>query len=361
MIQNDNEKLKEVNKKLGLLDDLTKEKNRNLIFIFCPPKVGSTTLVTSLRMSCCNRMTILHIHYEEMLYVLCDVKNITINEIINYNKSLGKNVAVIDIYRTPIEHKMSTFFENISFHFNNSEENINNYNVNKIIDRFNKIYPFLCNTDYFREVYKLPLINNFDFEKKYICQYVNGIKYIKIRLKDSEIWSKLLLELLGFEIYIINDYESRTKPYSLLFKKFMEEYKLPKNYFEELDNEKIGYYLSLEEKNNYLNKWSKKITSNYISFSKEEYQLYYTISRENQYYNNIQNKHYIDEGCSCRLCNRQRIILLNKIKNGYDKIKKNEYIIHSNIINNINIKKQILIKKLSKNKFIISKNKIEMI
>ena len=74
-----NNELKEVNKKLGLSDDLTKEKNKNLVFIFCPHKVGSTTLVTSLRISCSNRMTILHMHYEEMLYVLCDIKNITIN------------------------------------------------------------------------------------------------------------------------------------------------------------------------------------------------------------------------------------------------------------------------------------------
>jgi hypothetical protein len=349
----ENTVLKEVNKKLRLSDDLTIEKNRNLIFIYCPPKVGSTTLVTSLRLSCANRMTILHIHCEEMLYVLCDIKNITINEIINYNKSLGKNVAVIDIYRTPIEHKISTFFENISFHFNNTEENINKYKVDLIIQRFNKVYPFLCNTDYFYEVYNLPFINNFDFDKKYICQYVNGIKYIKIRLKDSQNWCKILSELLGFNIYIVKDYESSSKLYSNLFNLFMKEYKIPNNYFNQLNNENMKY-LSLEEKMGYLKKWSIKIQPDFVSFSKEEYQLYYSISRENQYYFNIQNKHYIDEGCCCRLCNRKRFILLNKIKNGYDKIKKNEYIIHSNIVQDINIKKHFLIKKNVKPKLYIS-------
>ena len=121
MNNSQNNKLIEANKKLGLCDDLTKEKNRNIIFIFCPPKVGSTTLVTSFRLSCSHRMTILHIHDEEMLSVLCNIKNVTINEIINYNKSLGKYIAVIDIYRSPVEHKISTFFENISFHFNNTK------------------------------------------------------------------------------------------------------------------------------------------------------------------------------------------------------------------------------------------------
>jgi hypothetical protein len=348
-----NNKLIEANKKLGLCDDLTKEKNRNIIFMFCPPKVGSTTLVTSFRLSCSHIMTILHIHDEEMLSVLCNIKNVTINEIINYNKSLGKNIAVIDIYRSPVEHKISTFFENISFHFNNKEEIINTYNVNAIIQRFNKIYPFLCNTDYYRQVYKIPIIQNFNFEKNYIVQFVNGIKYIKIRLKDSLYWSKILLELFGWNIHIIKDYESSSKPYANLFKLFMEEYKLPNNYFQELDNETINNYLSSEEKIGYLKGWSNKLTSNFVPFSKEEYQLYYLISRENQYYNNIQHKHYIDDGCCCRLCSKKRFILLTKIKNGYDKLKKNDYIIHSNIINEFNSKKHFLVKK-PKHQFFIS-------
>jgi hypothetical protein len=338
-------KLIEANKKLGLSDDLTKEKNRNVIFIFCPPKVGSTTLVTSLRLSCSHIMSVLHIHDEEMLSVLCNIKNVTINEIINYNKSLGKNIAVIDIYRSPIEHKISTFFENISFHFNNKEENINQYNVNVIIERFNKIYPFLCNTDYYRQVYKLPIIHQFNFDKKYTCQTVNGIKYIKLRLKDSSQWSKILLELLGYNIHIIKDYESSSKPYASLLKTFMKEYKLPNNYYIELDNEKMGHYLSSEEKNDYLKGWTTKLTSNCVSFSKEEYQFYYLISRENQYYYNIQKRHYIDEGCCCRLCSRKRFILLHKIKNGYDKIKRNDYIIHSTIVNDFNKRKILLIRK----------------
>ena len=42
--------MNEVNKKFNLGDDLNIEKNRNLIFIYCPPKVGSTSLVSSIRL-----------------------------------------------------------------------------------------------------------------------------------------------------------------------------------------------------------------------------------------------------------------------------------------------------------------------
>jgi hypothetical protein len=37
-------------------------------------------------------------------------------------------VYVIDVYRSPIERKMSEFFEKIAdMHFNTTEENLNNY------------------------------------------------------------------------------------------------------------------------------------------------------------------------------------------------------------------------------------------
>ena len=55
----------------------------NLIFIYTPPKVGSTTLVSSLRLSCSNKFLTLHIHDENMLNILTNYDNkhnITIND-----------------------------------------------------------------------------------------------------------------------------------------------------------------------------------------------------------------------------------------------------------------------------------------
>ena len=60
-----------------------------------------------------------------MLHVLGNVKGITVNEIIQYNKYLGKDVYVIDVYRSPIERKISAFFEKVgAYHFNNIDENV---------------------------------------------------------------------------------------------------------------------------------------------------------------------------------------------------------------------------------------------
>ena len=105
--------LKEVNTRIGIKDDLNIEKNKTLIFVYCPPKVGSTTIVSSLRLSASNKITVIHLHNDVMLKVLFNITNTTVNEMIHFNKFLGKKVYVIDIYRTPIEHKMSSFFDHI--------------------------------------------------------------------------------------------------------------------------------------------------------------------------------------------------------------------------------------------------------
>ena len=124
--------------------NITKSSLSKIIFIYSNPKVGSTSLVTSIRMFASHIYNVIHIHDEEMLKKLSNISNVTINEIILYNKYIGKEVFVIDIYRSPIERKISTFFEKIdTYHFNNSSKNINDYNINKIINRFNKIYPYI--------------------------------------------------------------------------------------------------------------------------------------------------------------------------------------------------------------------------
>ena len=328
-----------INNKLGILPD-----QLFIVFVFCPPKVGSTSLITTLRLSLPSSFSIIHIHDELMLNVLFNITDITINEIIEYNRNLGKNIYVIDIFRTPIEHKISYFFENISYHFNNTEDQINNYDINLIIERFNKLFPYLCNTDYYRQIYNIHHIDTFDMKRKYLYQNINNVKYIKLRLDDFNSWSSILFNIFGIDIYTVKEYETNKKTISYLFKKFKENYYLPINYFHEINNEKLDYYFSIEEKNNYINVWGNKLTDYFTPFSKEEYRLYSKISGENQIYFNIQKKHYMDEGCHCSLCSIKRNNLLTKIKNK-QLITESEFIIHSKN------------KKINKNNFVIQKKK----
>ena len=311
--------LKEANDKIQIHEDMSVERNRNLVFVFVPPKVGSTSLVSSIRLWASHKFNVLHIHNEIMLKVLYDIQGITVNELVEYNKSLGKQVYVIDVFRSPIEHKMSAFFETLSsFHFNTSIEQLKKFKVEKLIQRFNRIFPYIANNDYYREKYGLDIVVPFDFDKKYILQRKNDINYIKLRLKDSNEWGKILSGLLNTEIRIVKDYETENKPIKDIYKAFKDNYRLPVNLLELMkNNELLNNYYSEDERAQYFESWSSKINMEETRiYSTEEFNLYNEISVENQCMNDTHTEHYIDLGCTCLACSSKRARLLEKIKRG---------------------------------------------
>jgi len=345
--------LKEVNTRIGIKDDLSLEKNKTLIFVYCPPKVGSTTIVSSLRLSASNKITVIHLHNDVMLKVLFNITNTTVNEIIHFNKFLGKNVYVIDIYRTPIEHKMSSFFENIdTFHFNTSIENLKTYSIDRIMKRFNYLFPYLVTGDYYRDTYHIPTQQHqsFDFENKYLLTEHNGITYIKLRLQDSNTWRDIFKKILKMDIYIVSDYETDNKNTNVkeLYKHFKTNYKIPKNFIDMIKNSpQFLFYNDINERNEYFKSWEEKSTTEeFIPFDTEEYDFYNKISMDNQHMNEIQDQHYIDCGCTCIACDRKRKILLEKAKRGE---KINDKIIHGKS------KTEYLMEKIKNNTFTILK------
>lgn len=323
-----NEKMKDINARLGIQDDLTVDKNKKLIFVYCPPKVGSTTLVSSLRLSASDKLTILHLHNEIMLKVLYNITDVTINEIIQYNKQLGKKVYVIDIFRTPIEHKMSSLFENIdTFHFNTTVDDLKTYDIKKVITRFNNLFPHLAPSDHFKDKYDIVVPEKFDFERKYIVVEKNDVKYIKLRLKDSSYWREILRQVLHVDIFLVNDYETDSKAVKDVYTNFKSNYKIPSNLLENIKNSpSLSYYLNDEERNEYIQTWqNKSIDESHTPYTNDEYNLYNKITLENHHMSEIQTDHYMDCGCICVACERKRKLVLEKVKRG-EKIK--ERIIH---------------------------------
>jgi hypothetical protein len=313
------------------IDILFQNNIDNYIFIYTPPKVGSTTLVSSLRISLGKSYNIIHIHDEIMLNVLTGINNVTINEIIQYLSNIGKNVFVIDVYRTPIERKMSEFFEKISpYHFNNSEENINNYSIQRLSNRFNKIFTHIENGDHYFDKYNIKEPIPFDFINKYTIQVVNNINYIKLRLCDSKNWNTILSKIFNADIVLIPDYQTENKKIGNIYLKFKNEYKLPSNYFEIIKNCKyLNFYYNDEERRNYLNIWSSKLCDAVIPYTNEEYKFYVNLYLENQYINDIQIEHYIDNGCFCNYCSNKRKEIFFRAKNGETKFEK---IIHTECV-----------------------------
>lgn len=347
-----NEKMKDINARLGIQDDLTVEKNKKLIFVYCPPKVGSTTLVSSLRLSASDKLTILHLHNEIMLKVLYNITDVTINEIIQYNKQLGKKIYVIDIFRTPIEHKMSSLFENIdTFHFNTTVDDLKTYDIKKIITRFNNLFPHLAPSDHFKDKYDIVVPEKFDFEKKYILVEKNDVRYIKLRLKDSNHWRDILRSILHTDIFLVNDYETDSKSVKDVYLNFKDNYKIPNNLLENIKNSvSLSYYLNDEERNEYIQNWQNKSTDeSHTSYTTDEYNLYNKITLENHHMSEIQTDHYMDCGCICVACDRKRRIVLEKVKRGE---QTKERIIHEEtkteyIIDTVNTIKNKVMNKIN--------------
>ena len=315
----------EINNKLGIKTGSTNK----IVFVYSEPKVGSTTIVSSLRIFAAEKITIIHVHDENMLKVLGNITNTTVNEIIQFNQYIGRDVFVIDVYRNPIERKISAFFEKVSsLHFNNVDEKVNNYNINLIIKRFNRIFPYIGTGDHFMDVYGITLPKEFDYIKKYMLVEENGIKYLKLRLKDVQLWDKILSDVLGHKICIVKDYETKNKLVGNLYQKFKKHYKIPINYLEDIKTDKyLNYYYSDIEMQTYISEWNKKVCAKIEAFTPSQYDVYDEITIDNSHLDYIQTQHYIDEGCVCKACNIKRIRVRNQILNGNpiaEKIYHNE-------------------------------------
>lgn len=320
------------------INKLFKTTSNNYIFIYTPPKVGSTTLVSSLRVSLGKSYNIIHIHDEIMLSVLSGINGVKINDIIHFLSNKGKNVYVIDVYRTPVERKMSEYFEQLSpYHFNNSEYNISKYSINRIIDRFNKLFPHLENGDHYFDCYNIDEPIPFDFEKKYTVQEIKCVKYIKLRLCDSELWASILSSIFCSDIVIIHDYKTEDKGIGELYKCFKKEYKLPNNYLELIkDCKYFNFYYNESERNDYLRRWNENIDTYFTPYTAAEYNFYMNLCLENQYINDIQLEHYIDNGCFCNYCKDKRRDIFFRAKNGENHFEK---IIHRDVIREVKFEK----------------------
>jgi hypothetical protein len=325
--------LNQINDRLNINNNA----NKKLIFVYTPPKVGSTSIVSSLRIFGSAMFNIIHIHDEEMLRILSNISGVTVNEIIQFNRHLGRDVYVIDVYRSPIERKISAYFEKVGvYHFNTSDETVNTYNVDKVINRFNKIFPHIANGDHYMDVYNIPF-QTFDFDKKYLLQEYHGIKYIKLRLKDAACWSDILTNIFSTKICAIKDYESINKPIKDLYTQFKEQYKIPSNFLSELMNCRyLNYYYSPSEIQEYIGQWINKSTVAFIPYTENEYKMYEELTNENAHLDYIQVNHYMDEGCLCKACFIKRQQMASQIIQGQP---MTERLVHSEAKNELMAKR----------------------
>jgi len=295
--------MNQINKKL-LIDG---SHITSVVFIYTIPKVGSTTLVSSLRLYLPDNYKVVHVHDEEMIGVLYGIRSVTINAIINYNRDIGRNIYVIDVYRLPIELKISTFFEKLqTVHFNKiSLHEMSNLPIQAVINIFHKIFPYIGTGDNYTDAYNIIIPSVFNHNVGYEMINQNNIKYVKLLLHKSSQWSEILSRLFATDIKLINDYETANKPVNKLYARFKTNYEIPRNLLAQIASCKyLNYFLTPPELTKYIQLW--RVTEPiFRSFSADEYRTYLK-SKNSKKINTIDFCHYFDNGCTCEQCSTMR-------------------------------------------------------
>ena len=219
------------------------------VFIYCGGKAGSSTLHKTFIE---NNFKVLKQHN------ICD--NANIFDIIEESSKHNDTIYIIDSYRTPIERKISSFFQNISLYL----PDYSNYTVDELILFFNEnlIYSIeeYHSIDEILNYYQLPLFDEFDFSKKYVMKQHNNIKIIKVLFNNINEWNEIFSTIFEKDIVFHNDNLTQDKPINLLYNEFKREYNVPVNYLNNqlLNDKHFQIYNTHKDKREYIKKWLNK-------------------------------------------------------------------------------------------------------
>ena len=224
------------------------------ILVMCGGKCGSSTLYSSFKNSGFKCLKI-HSKYDYILQFKSDSLYDTINL-----SSKCKKLFIIDSYRTPIERKISSFFQNIhtfvpNYEYLSIQKLIHIFNLKYLntIEEYHSINSVLTN-------YNIPLFNKFDLKKKYNIYEKNNKIFIKILYKDIDDWDNILSKILNKKINIVNDNLSTVKSYKNIYNLFKKKYIVPKSYLKHLKNNDMEFkiYNTNEEQIAYIQKWLQR-------------------------------------------------------------------------------------------------------
>ena len=204
-----------------------------------------------------NGLSSLHVHSKED-YINQGLQGDLYNDIITKSIEKYGRIYIIDSYRTPIERKISSFFQNLHMHVPDTT----NTTVDRLIDLFNKYYLkdleeyHSCNGTF--DHYGIPYWTSFDFKEGYNIHEVDNKVFIKLRFADIDRWGSYLSEIFGKPIEMVVDNMSEQKAYAELYKEFKAKYKVPCIYLLTVSRDKdFNVYTTPAEKLQYLKNWVK--------------------------------------------------------------------------------------------------------
>lgn len=195
-------------------NDCNNPRCKNFVILYTNTKCGSTSLWSSINLFLLNLYKTFHFHNEKQLEFF-EIYYISINQLIEILKKYKKNVIVIDIYRPIFDIMVSSFMNNLPYHFCKDFNKFElKYNDN-VIERFFNLFDYnynYYNIDYFKDVYNLKTnYDSFDFENKYLLYNDENITYLKLRLCDSHSWGNIFKKKFGWNIKIVKHNETKKK------------------------------------------------------------------------------------------------------------------------------------------------------
>ena len=241
-------------KKLNCLD----------IIVYCGGKCGSSTLHTTFKK---NGLNSYKIHDNNYFKYLCNLfkkdTTKTIFDVIDFNVKQNKIIYIIDVYRTPIERKVSAFFQNFE-HLLGNNKLTDDKSIDDIISLFNeKMLYELEEYHSINEVmqhYGLAKFTEFDFKNKYNIFKNDNMIFIKLRFNDISEWSNILSTIFDKNITLYNDNLTSNKQINKLYNEFKQMYTVPQSYIHDclINDEAFKIYNTKEEQDKYISKWLKK-------------------------------------------------------------------------------------------------------
>jgi len=223
------------------------------IFILCGGKSGSSSLYSSFIK---NNYNTLKIHGK--LDYIEQFNEDKLYETINIS-SAKKPVFIIDVYRTPIERKISSFFQNIDSYLPNWQCK----SIEQLITKFNNKY--LYELEEYHSIneafdyYDIPYFKEFDFKKKFNLFKKNNLIFIKLLYKNINEWHHILRVIFNKQFIITKDNMSSYKNYYKTYQHFLLMYKIPKKYLNILTKDReFLIYNTLEDQVSYFEYWNSK-------------------------------------------------------------------------------------------------------
>jgi hypothetical protein len=226
--------------------------------VFCGGKCGGMSLAKTLH---AHRYQVTHLHGLRTPGLYKPNRLNENQDIVNIINKTPKNIkiTIIDSYRTPIERKISSFFQNIS----KDVPDYANKSVSELITIFNDKYLHQLENyhpiNQMLDTFDLPHFTSFDFNKKYNKLVHGNLEFIKIRFNDIDNWGNILTDIFGRPIKIFPDNMTKNKKHvSALYEQFKKEYRLPRDYIDKIKSDsEFLIYNSQQEQNNYIAKWNK--------------------------------------------------------------------------------------------------------